>query len=232
MVPALPARLIAEFIGTLTLIAVGVGAILSVSPATTPDGLIAVALAHGLAIAVMVTAVGHVSGGHFNPAVTFGMLLTRQIRIVDALAYVGAQLAGATAGAALIKWAYPDDLGYDKYNGGAPGLLEGVSLTQGIVLEALMTFFLVFVVFGVAVDRLGAFSAVAGLPIGLTVTAGILMGGKLTGAAMNPAREFGPALIANHWQDVAAYWVGPFIGAAIASLLYIYGIKPRMDKTS
>lgn len=230
--PTLFSRALAEFVGTFTLVAAGVGAVLAagIPSENHSDALLVAALAHGLAIAVMVTAVGHISGGHFNPAVTFAMLVTRQIRALDAGVYWLSQLVAAAVGAAVINVAYPDALSAAG-NGGVPALASGVSIGQGILLEGVMTFFLVWVIFGVAVDRDGAFAKLAGLPIGLTITVCILMGGNLTGGVMNPARAFGPALIFNHWSDWWVYWVGAPIGAAIAALAYVKGIRPRLEST-
>ena len=176
----------AEFVGTFALIFVGVGAIV------TGANLVGVAFAHGLVIAVMASAVGHISGGHFNPAVTFGFLVTRRIDPTLAGAYVGAQLLGATVAALALRALYPDGLDLDA---GVPQLAQGVSAGAGMGIEAILTFFLVWVIFATAADPRGAFKSIAGLAIGLTITLDILAGGPLTGAAMNPARAFGPELV-------------------------------------
>jgi aquaporin Z len=201
----------AEFVGTFALVFLGIGAI------AVGAELVGVALAHGLAIAVMVSAVGHISGGHFNPAITLAFLATR--RIVPALAgvYVAAQLAGALVAALLLRAIFPDGAPLDA---GVPVLGEGVGAGGGVLAEAILTFFLVWVVFATAVDPRGSFTAVAGLAIGLTITAGILAGGPLTGAALNPARALGPELGLNVWSDFWVYLVGPIVGAAAAALLY------------
>src|SRR5438105_1259703 len=224
----------AEFVGTFTLIFVGAGSILALTtlflPAITSAEaqgvyggltLVAVALAHGLSIAVMVSAVGHISGGHFNPAVTIGFVVTRRIAPQLAMVYWSMQLAGATAAAALLRWFF-SERARQLTNLGAPGLGGGVDHWQGLVIELILTFFLVWVVFATAVDPGGTFKSIAGLAIGLTITLDILMGGPLTGAAMNPARAFGPELIANFWGEAWVYWVGPAIGALIAAVAYEY----------
>ncbi|MGH9681354.1 MAG: aquaporin, partial [Candidatus Acidiferrales bacterium] len=129
-----------------------------------------------------------------------------------------AQVAGAVAAAYLLR-----TLPFDAWSSvqlGTPGLASGVSRTNGMILEAVMTFFLVFVVFATAVDERGAFNKVAGFAIGLTVTIGVLLGGPFTGAALNPARAFGPALAANHWTNHGVYWIGPLAGGVVAGWLY------------
>ena len=209
-------RGVAELVGAFTLTFAGVGAI---AAGGAGGGLVGVAFAHGLAIAVMVSALGHISGGHFNPAVTFGFLVTRRIEPMLAAVYVVAQLAGAVAAAALLWWILPNNAA-DAVNLGAPALGAGVGKGAGVVCEAILTFFLVWVVFATAVDPRGTFKSIAGLAIGLTITLDILMGGPLTGAAMNPARAFGPELVQNFWGDAWIYYVGPALGGAAAALLY------------
>ena len=207
---------VAEFIGTFALIFVGVGAIYN------NPGLVGVAFAHGLTIAVMVSATGAISGGHLNPAVTFGLWIGGKIDIKKSIAYWIAQLAGGTAAALLCVWLLGQPavaVGTPDIPAGNPVTLTGVvSFTQAVAIEAVLTFFLVFVVYGTAVDARAP--KIGGLAIGLTVTLDILFGGPLTGAAMNPARTFGPALASNHWNNHAVYWLGPLLGGALAGLIY------------
>ncbi len=207
-------KCVAEFVGTFTLIFIGVGAIYN------NPGLLGVALAHGLAIAVMVSATGGISGGHLNPAVTFGVLIGGKIGLKDSLAYWSAQLAGAAAAGFLLLCLLGDNSqsAASIVAKGTPNLGEGVSWGKGIVIEAVLTFFLVFVVYGSAVD--GRAPKIGGLAIGLTVALDILFGGPLTGGAMNPARTFGPALASWHWANHAVYWIGPLIGGGAAGLIY------------
>ena len=202
-------RAAAEFVGAFALVFIGVGAI------ALHGDLTAVALAHGLAIAVMASAVGHISGGHFNPAVTFGFLVTRRIEPALAGVYWLAQFAGALAAALLAKWLFPGD----ALRVGVPAV-SGVTSGEAVVLEAILTFFLVFVIFATAVDPRGAFKSIAGLAIGLTITMDIFAGGPLTGAAMNPARAFGPQLAGGHWADGWVWYLGPVVGAVAAALAY------------
>jgi MIP family channel proteins len=199
----------AEFVGAFTLIFVGVGAI-----ALGAD-LVGVALAHGLAIALMVSALGHISGGHFNPAITFAFALTRRIEPRLAAVYWLAQFSGAVAAALLVKWLIPGD----ALAAGVPSV-HFVGSGEAVVLEAILTFFLVWMVWATAVDPRGAFKSIAGLGIGLTITMDIFAGGRLTGAAMNPSRAFGPQLAGNHWADGWVWYIGPVAGAVVAALAY------------
>jgi MIP family channel proteins len=221
-------RGLAEFLGAFTLIFVGAGSIMSLSylEPTAPGtqvaffGLVAIALAHGLAIGVMVSALGHISGGHFNPAVTLGFIVTRRITAVLAAVYILMQLAGATVAALLLNVIYPAATRTATHLG-SPSLGVGISQWHGFIVEAVLTFFLVLVVFATAVDERGAFKSIAGLAIGFTITLDIFMGGPLTGAAMNPARAFGPFLVSHTWQS--GWWIyftAPFVGGALAALLY------------
>lgn len=208
-------KLLAEFVGTFTLIFVGAGAIIQ----TGGNDLVAIAFAHGLAIAVMVSSLGHVSGGHFNPAVTIGAWVTQKIDSSNAIAYLAAQLAGAAAAAGLLRAAIPA-IGWKAVNLGVPSVLKGISTGQAVLIEAVLTFFLVWVIFATAIDPEGAFGKIAGLAIGLTITMDIFMGGRLTGAAMNPARWFGPAIVGGFWANWWVWLVGPIAGGIIAASLY------------
>lgn len=211
---------VAEFIGTFALIFVGVGAIYQLGGLERNGGLLGIALAHGLTIAVMVSATGGISGGHLNPAVTFGLMLGAKIDLKSAIAYWIAQLAGGVAAAYLLLSLYQGQpvLAAKIVADGTPDLNTSVSMGQGVVIEAVLTFFLVFVVFGSAVDSRAP--KIGGLAIGLTIALDILFGGPLTGASMNPARTFGPALASGHWDHHAVYWVGPLLGGGLAGLIY------------
>lgn len=209
--------LIAEFIGTFALIFIGVGAIAGNHISGGQTGLTGIALAHGLAIAVMVTATAAVSGGHLNPAVTIGLLTAGKIDKVNAAGYVLAQCLGAITAAGLIKLCIPAVV-LTAVGMGTPNLSEGISVSMGLITEIILTFFLVFVVYGSAVDKRAP--KMGGLFIGLTVTLDILMGGPITGAAMNPARHLGPALLGGGLQYLWLYWVGPVIGGILAAVCY------------
>lgn len=227
---------VAEFIGTFALVWVGILAIHHFS--SHPGGLLGIALAHGLAIGILATATMAVSGGHLNPAVTLAMLMTKRIKFMDAFAYWIVQLAAGFVAALMIK----SSMGVEVVWNGTPQVMDAlrpVSVEDGqaamnaLVLEAVATFFLVFAIFGTAVDKRA--SKMGGLYIGAAVTMGILAIGPLTGAALNPARWFGPAMV----SDVATretmtmgnlfmtYGIGPIIGALVAALVYQYVLMGR-----
>jgi aquaporin Z len=209
--------LVAEFIGVFFLTFAGCGAIVANTYRDGSVGLIGIAAAHGLALAIAVSATMNVSGGHINPAITLGLWSVGRINAKNAGLYVFAQLLGATAAAYAIKGLYPEMAGGIAALG-TPRIASDINLTQGIVIEAILTFFLAFAVMGTAVDP-GA-PKIGGFAIGLTVMFGILAGGTMTGAAMNPARAFGPALVSGTWIGHIAYWVGPILGAIAAMQVY------------
>jgi MIP family channel proteins len=217
-----PQKLAAEFFGTFALIFFGAGSICAdqfLRASGQPGvGLLGTALAYGLAMGVLVTSLGHISGAHFNPAITLGCWVTRKISTFEGVAYWVAQLAGATVAAYLLRLLPVDVWGAVQL--GTPGLASGISRANGMIFEGIMTFFLVFVVFATAIDSRGAFKKIAGFAIGLTITMGALFGGPFTGAALNPARAFGPALAANHWTNHGVYWIGPLAGGVAAGWLY------------
>lgn len=201
---------VAELIGTLALVYVGV-LVISLGVAN----LVGVALAHGLAIACLVSALMTISGGQFNPAVTVGLLVARKITPVQSGINIAAQMIGGLLGGYLALASLPEGTSM----GGVPDLGAGITFAQGILIEAILTFFLVVVIFGTAVDpRFGA--RLGGLAIGLTVALDILAGGPLTGAAMNPARWFGAAIPAGHFDNALVYFIGPILGAVVAALLF------------
>jgi MIP family channel proteins len=203
----------AEFVGTFALIFVGAGSIAFARTLTD------IALAHGLVIAVFVSAFGFISGGHFNPAITLGFLVTKRIAPMLALWYWIVQFGGAALAALLLKWVLPTAI-ENQAHLGAPSLGGGITSGAAVVVEAVLTFFLVLVVFATAVDPRGAFKQISGLAIGFTIALGILMSGVLTGGMMNPARAFGPQLVADNWKHFWIWYVGPFAGAVIAASLY------------
>ncbi len=205
----------AEFIGTFALVFIGGGAIIT-SAMQGQSAIVGIALAHGLILALLVSATMRVSG-HLNPAVTAGFLVTGRILPTMAMVYWVAQIMGAIVAAYALKALYPASIVAATRIGGQ-SISADVNMLQAIVLEAIATFFLVFVVFGTAVDPRGP--KVGGFAIGLTVTAGILGIGPLTGGSMNPARSFGPAVVSHIFEGQTAYWVGPLLGGIAAALLY------------
>jgi aquaporin TIP len=212
-----PARaLTAEAIGTFALCFVGILAI-NVDTIGGSDGaasLATIAFAHGLTIAVMVAALGALSGAHFNPAVTAGFVATGRMPAATGAMYVGAQLAGAALASLLIAWLF----GLDIVRAGTPAMAPSVRPLGGMVVEVVTTFFLVLVIFGTAVDH-RAPKSVFPLAIGLTVALDIMATGPITGAAMNPARALGPALVSGAWDNHWAYWAGPILGGVLAAFL-------------
>lgn len=202
----------AEFVGTFALIFVGAGAVAFAR--TTTD----IALANGLVIGVMVSAVAMTSGGFFNPAITIAFAATRRLSTSLAAWYLLVQLGSAALAALLLRWVLPKAAS-DATHLGAPAL-TGISSGKGVAVEAVLTFFLVWVVFATVVDSRNRFKQVAGLAIGLTITFDALVGLGLTGGAMNPARAFGPQLVGDVWSHWWVWYVGPIAGGAIAALLY------------
>jgi aquaporin TIP len=207
---------VAEFVGIFALVVVGGAALINAQSRGSGAGLLEVALAHGLILAVMVTATMRISG-HFNPAVTLGFLATRRIEPVMAGVYIVAQLLGAMLAAYALRALLPEADAMAARLGGQ-AVASNISGGQAIGLEALATFFLVFTIFGTAVDPNAP--RVGGLAIGLTVTADILAIGPLTGASMNPARSFGPAVASGIFEGQVVYWTGPILGGLAAALLY------------
>ena len=207
---------VAEFIGIFALVFVGGAAIMVAVQTQAPDALLDVAVAHGLILALMVTATMRISG-HLNPAVTIGFLAARRIEPMMAVVYIIAQLLGAALAAYALKAIFPAAVAETTRLGGQ-SVAATVSTGQAIFAEAIATFFLTFVVFGTAVDPKAP--KVGGFAIGLVVTADILAIGPLTGASMNPARSFGPAVVSGVLEGQMIYWIGPIIGSIIAAVLY------------
>lgn len=216
-------KLAAEFLGTFAVVFFAAGAVcadfhLRNSP-SGGIGQLALALAYGLAFAIMVAALGHISGGHFNPAITIGLWVTKRLSTLDTLAYWAAQLLGSIVAAFLLRIVIPDESWRNATNF-VPELLRDYPGWAGMALEATATFFLVLVVFATTIDDRGASRSVAAFGIGLTIAVGVLVAGPFTGAALNPARAFGPALALHHWLNQMIYWIGPLGGGFLAGLVY------------
>ncbi len=211
--------LTAEFVGTFTLIFIGVGAIAADYTTAGAVGPTGVALAHGLAIAVMISAVAAISGGHLNPAVTIGLLSAGKIDIKNAFGYVISQCLAGIVAMAVIKLCVPADVLWDTQYG-IPAVSDApeITATMALVTEIVLTFFLVFVVYGTAVDKRAP--KMGGLFIGLAVAMGVIVGGPISGAAMNPARHLGPALLGGGMQNAWIYWAGPVLGGILAAQVH------------
>lgn len=208
---------IAELVGTFLFVLAGTGSAVANAASNGGLGILGVAVAHGLALSIVVTATLRISGGHLNPAVTVGALLLKRVTPKTAGQYIAAQLLGAVLASLVIKAVMPWGAA-NAASGGTPQLSTHVSIVQGIALEALFTFFLVSAIMGTAVADPDL--KIGGFGIGLAALVGILAIGPMTGAALNPARSFGPALVFGEWHAQAAYWIGPLIGAALAALLW------------
>ena len=208
-------NLVVEFIGTFALIFVGAGAV-----AIDVGGLAGAAFAHGFVVIAFIYAYGHISGTHINPAVTLGLLIAGEIEFAAAIGYWIVQFLGGISGALLLNIILPTpgDLGVTI-------LMEGITPVQGLVVEIVLTFFLVNTIFNTAVNGKGG--NFAGLAIGLSLIACIFMGGPLTRASLNPARTLGPAIFSTdpQWDNIWLYFVGPCVGAILAALLYIALLK-------
>jgi aquaporin TIP len=218
--------LLAEVIGTFALIFMGAGAIIM----TQGTNLVAIAFAHGLAIALMVAAAGHISGGAYNPAVTIGLGVGRKLPWPKVVAYIIAQLVGATLAALVLKSVFPSDL-TAPVGLGTPAVGEGYSNSNALIAEIITTFFLMYVIYGVAVDKRGP-ASIAALCIGLTISMDIFATGAVSGAAMNPARWFGPALVEGQWENGWIWIVGPVVGALIAAGVYFYVYHRGKDQAT
>jgi MIP family channel proteins len=208
----------AEFIGTFALILIGAGAVATFkeSSLASAAGLLPIALAHGLTVATMIYALGHISGIHINPAVTVAMKIAGKINNKDFVGYIVAQLIGAAVAGFVLKSLFNPGPGTGFL--GATDLASGLTPGKAVLCEAIGTFIFFTVIFGAAVDGRSA-GNMAGLAIGLSLTACILLFGPLTGGSFNPARSFGPALASGHWDNFWVYLVGPILGGSLAGLL-------------
>ena len=210
---------LAEFLGTALFVFIGAGSV--VANAVTNGGVtnVGVALAHGVGMAVLISSLMHVSGAHFNPAVSLGLFVGGKIDAKTLGRYVAAQLVGGIVGAALVRLLF-NPASVRAVSDGAPHVSLTITYVQALGLEALLTFFLVSAVFGTAVSshapRIGGFG------IGLAIFVSALVAGGLTGAMLNPARAFGPALVAWTFYAQTVYWFGPAIGGAAAGLVWKY----------
>jgi MIP family channel proteins len=222
-------QLLAEAIGTFFLCFAGIAAIVSTSePISSGAGLVGIALAHGIALSVAVSIFAGISGSHFNPAVTIGMLSTGRIAPVLAALYIISQLVGATVAAAACNAIFPETAINDAQLG-IPLPAEWVTVPQLLLTEFILTFLLMTAIFGTAVDNRAISMKIGGFGIGLAVTFDILAAGMVTGASMNPARSFGPALIHSNFDFHGYYWLAPVAGAVAAALVFHLFLLERED---
>ena|SRR5215472_11138450 len=216
-------KLIAEFVGTFVLALVSIGAICAdqylIAMGKPGFGVLGIALAYGMAVAVMIAALGHASDGHFNPAVTIGLWVTRRLGSIDTILRWAAQLLGALAGAYAIKVLVSDSI-WGQVALGTPALAPDFTRTHTMALEGATAFLWVFVFFATLPDTNATSTIATGIAVGLTVTMCTLFAYPFTGAAMNPARAFGPALASRHWANHGVYWVGPLFGGILAAFIY------------
>jgi glycerol uptake facilitator protein len=216
-------KYLAEFVGTFMIVFMAAGSLvadvyLSSFRVTDSFGPLGLALAYGLAVAVALAAFGRISGGHFNPAISFAAFLSRRLPGRELLGYVGGQLSGALVAGAFLRALMPSQP-YQFVGGGAPGVGNGVTMLQATGVEIVLTFFLALTVWAVGVDR-RARPSLAPVAVGLVVVAGVIAGGSFSGGAMNPARWLGPALVAGAFANWPVWIIGPLLGATLGSLLY------------
>lgn len=217
-------RLVAEFFGTFMLVFFGAGAVMTTNFPKADFGLLGIAFAHGIAFAIGISATMAISGGHLNPAVTAGMLAIRRIDAKSAALYIAAQLLAAVCAALLLQAVLPG--GVTKVLAlGTPAIAATITLGKAIAIEAILTFFLMSAVLGTVVSPNAP--RIAGLGVGLTLFIAMLFGGSLTGAALNPARAFGPAFVSGQWISQGVYWVGPLLGALVAAFLWEKVLLPK-----
>jgi MIP family channel proteins len=216
-------KLLAELVGAFTILLISVGAICADQYLTAmgkPDlGILGIALAYGMAVAAMVAALGHISGGHFNPSVTIGLWVTRRLGSINTILYCAAQLLGATAGAYVVKAIVSDSV-WEQVALGTPALAPDFTRTHAMALEGVIAFLWVFVFFAMLAESNSTSTKMAGIAVGVTVAMGTLFAYPFTGAAMNPARAFGPALASHHWSNHGVYWVGSLFGGILAAFIY------------
>lgn len=216
--------LAAEFIGVAVFVFIGAGSVVANAMTTGALGPLGIALAHGLAMGLIVSATLSISGGHMNPAVTFGLWIARKIDGRNAVLYVIAQLLGAVVGAALLLAVFPGP-SVRAVSYGTPLLSAITTFWHGVFLEAVLTFLLVSAVFGTIVSRQAP--KIAGWGVGIAILVDVLVGGHATGAAMNPARAFGPAIVSWTWSGQVVYWLGPLLGALVAALVWTRILLPK-----
>lgn len=220
---------LSEFIGTFALIFVGAGAVCAdyyLTKSGAPGfGLLGIAIAFGFVVVAVVYSLGYISGAHINPAVTVSMVATGRLDARTGFTYIASQLAGATFAGYILKFLFPEAMAVHL---GSCALGSGVTITQAIIMEIVITFILVFVVYATVIDK-RATPSFAGLAIGLVVLFGVMVGGPISGGAMNPARVFGPAIASGFLDNHLVWWAGPIVGGVLAGVVYdkLIAIKPK-----
>ena len=223
--PNFAQKFAAEFVGTFAVVLIAAGSICAdqylAASSQQRVGALGIALAYGLVYAMMVSAFGHISGGHFNPAVTVSLWVTRRISTLQTASYLIGQLVGSTAAIYMLLALIPDAGWRTRALGSiTPDLSPDITRGQGMAIEAVLTFFLVLVIFATAIDARSALRRFSGFTSGLALSAGVLVAAPFTGGSMNPARSFGPAVATRHWENHGVYWVGPLLGGIIAGVVY------------
>lgn len=222
--PSLLRRSIAETLGTFALVFIGTGVVAAKYYPDAQFGILGIAVAHAIVLSVMITATMSISGGHLNPAVTLGLLATRRVTASTAGAYIVAQLVGAVLASLLVKAIFPVGV-VRPIALGTPAIANNIVFSQAVTVEAVLTFFLVSAVFGTCVNPDAP--KVGGFGVGMVLLFDILVGGPLTGSAVNPARAFGPALVSGQWVGQIVYWIGPILGGLVAALLWEHVLLPK-----
>ena len=230
-----PQKLAAEFVGTFAVVFISAGAICAdqflktAGVASAGIGPLGIAFAYGLSFGVLVAATIPISGGHLNPAITIGHWVTRRLGLFDLLTYIIVQLAGAVLAAYLLRAVIPVDT-WQAVALGTPNLTAGLTRGPGMLIEGILTAILVFAIFGVIAESSGVRPQIGGLLAGLLLAALVLAGWPFTGAALNPARAFGPALASRHWANHGVYWVGPLAGGAIGAIICSALFSPHRSR--
>lgn len=217
-------KYLAEAFATFAFVFVAAGSVLANLQTGGGLGPLGVALSHGLMLAAMMYAIWHISGAHVNPAVTIALWATGHVKTLTGLAYIIAQLVGSVVAALFLKVIF-SGLSPQYYLGDT---MLGANVTPGmaILVEAILTFFLVWTVFATVVDK-RASPGFGALAVGFVLVVGVMLGGSFTMGALNPARSFGPALVSSHWINHYVYWVGPIIGALVAGFVYHFGFLKK-----
>ncbi|XP_072745501.1 aquaporin AQPAn.G isoform X3 [Anoplolepis gracilipes] len=213
----LPRGLLAEFLGTLLLNFFGCGAVVT-------ENVVAIGLAFGLVVASAIQGIGHVSGGHVNPAVTCGLIIIGKVPIIRGILYIIAQCAGAIAGSAILRALSADNM---ENALGVVQLSHGITPVQGLGVEFILALTLVLVICGACDAAKPDSKGIAPLIIGLVVTVGHII--PRTGAGMNPARSLGSAVVMGAFHDHWVYWVGPIMGGIAGALIYVHAVGPAKE---